>query len=113
MFKGDLECLLSIKYTIKNLFTHLDRPPPVSGVHLIINTAHSFVIGKVSLRGKNKILMEIRIAIKCSNRCQNIPIVKFENLVPNSNLSAQKRRTGKLSILSFSFLVVLYDKPRL
>jgi hypothetical protein len=64
LFKGDLEQSLSTEYSIEYLFTHLDRPPPVSGVHLVINAACPFIVGKVSLRGKDEIMLEIGIAIK-------------------------------------------------
>ena len=57
---------------------HLYRPPPVPSVHLIIDTACPLIVSEMSLWGKDKVILELRIPEKHFETRDNLATVKFE-----------------------------------
>ena len=57
---------------------HLDCPPPVASVHLVIHTACSLLVGVVALRHKCQVTRELRVTIERPNTLQDVTEVEWK-----------------------------------
>ncbi len=69
---------------------HLYRPPPVTSVHLVIDTARSLGISIVPLWGIDKITREFRVTEEGPDAWYNFAIMKLKVFTSNGKVLTLK-----------------------
>ena len=90
------ECLSGSEF----LITHLYRPPPVSGVHLRVDSMPLFRVMVMSLRGEYHIMSKFRVAKDGLDGWQNLSIVKFKAFTSDVKLPRLEWRAPRKLVVN-------------
>lgn len=74
--------------------TYLYRPPPISGMHLVVNPARPSFISIVTLRGKHKVVHKPRVPIETPDAWYDLPKIQLLALTINDEFLALECRAS-------------------
>jgi len=82
------------------LIAYLDRPPPVTCVHLIIDMTCVFRVHIMPLWGEGEILPKFGIAVERSDAFYDIPAVELKMFISNDELLALEGRPPRQFVIN-------------
>ena len=87
------EIIVRSQALVKARGTHLSTPPPISGVHLMVQTVLLLLVDIVPLGGEHKGPGKLGISIEGTNACHNVAEIQIEGLPADYDLFSDESGT--------------------